>query len=160
MVIHVLLTWCNLPLDQEHQSRPGSASLSRHGFLSERDSTLFSQPPTRGMDVFAMAVAKYEFGGVWYAGCKMVPMHVVTFDPNVNLIQHTLGAPNLTLPLLDNSGRMPYSHGKCLERTLSPVVIIVSPEAIHMQRSSRCLGKALQAMRNHLAAQVTNLLSL
>lgn len=55
---------------------------------------------------------------------------------------------------------MPYRHRQRLKRTLRPMVVIVAPDAIHMQRRAARLRKALQAMRNHLTAQVTNLLSL
>lgn len=40
------------------------------------------------------------------------------------------------------------------------MVIIEPPQAVHMHRDSRRLRKALHAVRNHLAAQVSNPLAL
>ena len=40
------------------------------------------------------------------------------------------------------------------------MVIVVSSDAINMQRCPTGLGKALEAVRNHLCAQTTNLLPL
>jgi hypothetical protein len=39
-------------------------------------------------------------------------------------------------------------------------MIIIPSQAIHMNRKSGCLRKALQAMWNHLTAQISNLLPL
>lgn len=48
------------------------------------------------------------------------------------LVQHTLGTPNLALPLLDHRRRMPDSNSQRLERTLRPVVVVVSPNAVYV----------------------------
>jgi hypothetical protein len=75
-----------------------------------------------------------------------------------NSIQHPLGTPDLTLPLLHHRGSMPNRDSQRLKRTLRPMMIILSPQTIDMQRRPTRLRKALQTMRNHLAAQIANLL--
>ena len=87
-------------------------------------------------------------------------MYVVFLYPPKHLVKHTLRTPNLTLPLLYYCRRMPDSNRQRFERTLRPMVIVVSSDAINMQRCPTGLGKALEAVRNHLCAQITNLLPL
>jgi len=55
---------------------------------------------------------------------------------------------------------MPDSNCKCLESALGPVVVVVAAYAVDVEGSARCLREALQAMGNHLTAQITNLLPL
>lgn len=75
-------------------------------------------------------------------------------------IQHPLRTHNLTLTPPQRCTRLPNSNRQRLKRTFRPVMIIKSPQAIHMQRHARGLRKALQTMRYHLATQVADLLSL
>jgi len=54
---------------------------------------------------------------------------------------------------------MSDSNRKRLESRLCPVVIVVSSYAVYVKRGTRRLSKTLKTVRDHLAAQVTNLLS-
>jgi hypothetical protein len=88
---------------------------------------------------------------VWLLGYPWTAAH---------LVEHALGAPDLALPLLDDGGCVSDGDGKGLEGTLGPVVVVVAAYAVHVQCSAASLGKALQAVGNHLAAQVAQLLPL
>lgn len=55
---------------------------------------------------------------------------------------------------------MSDGDGKGLEGTLGPVVVVVAAYAVHVQCCAASLGKALQAVGDHLAAQVAQLLPL
>lgn len=74
--------------------------------------------------------------------------------------QSALGARNLSLSALNPSRSHADSHGQRLERTLSPVVVVVAAQAVDVQRDARGLGKALQAVGDHLAAEIAELLAL
>ena len=75
-------------------------------------------------------------------------------------IQHALCTPDLTLPLLHYGCRVPDSDRKRLKGTLCPVVIIITAYAVNVEGGARRLRKALEAVRDHLAAQIANLLPL
>ena len=76
-----------------------------------------------------------------------------------HLVEHALGTPDLALPLLDDGSCVPDGDGKGLEGTLGPVVVVVAAYAVNVQCCAAGLGKALQAVGNHLAAQVADLLA-
>ena len=73
--------------------------------------------------------------------------------------QRPLGRRNLPLLAGNPARRLPNRNRQRLERALRPVVIILPPETVNVQRDPRRLRKALQAVRQHLAAQVANLLA-
>ena len=74
--------------------------------------------------------------------------------------QSPLRTRHLPLPPRDPARRLPHRNSRRLERTLRPMVIILPPQAVHMQRDPRGLRKALQAVRDHLGAEVADLLAL
>lgn len=80
--------------------------------------------------------------------------------PVILSAQSALGARNLSLSALYPSRSHANSHRQRLERTLSPVVVVVAAQAVDVQRDARGLGKALQAVGDHLAAEITELLAL
>ena len=77
-------------------------------------------------------------------------------------LQHALRAHDISSSDLTGhppcAGR-PDRNRQCLERTLGAVVVVVAVRAANMQSHIRSLRKALQAVRNHLGAQVANLLT-
>lgn len=93
----------------------------------------------------------------------MVSLHFCSIFINPVRSLHTqspLSTGNLTLPTRNTTRSLPYRNRKRLKSTLSAVVIIVTPQAVHMERDSCRLGKTLQTMGDHLAAEVANLLAL
>lgn len=91
-------------------------------------------------------------------GCRVTLTN--SFIACLTSIQHALCTPNLTLPLLHHGCRMPDSDCKRLEGTLCPVVIVVTAYAVNVEGGARRLRKALEAVRDHLAAQIANLFPL
>lgn len=67
--------------------------------------------------------------------------------------------PRPNLPLPPSSTSNPNRNSQRLKRTLSPVVVIIAIRTPNMQRHARGLRKALQPMRDHLRAQVADLLA-
>lgn len=74
--------------------------------------------------------------------------------------QRALGARNLALLAGHLARRQPHSHGQRLERALCPVVVVEAAQTVDVQRDACALRKALQAVRDHLAAEVANLFAL
>lgn len=74
--------------------------------------------------------------------------------------QCTLGAGNLSLLTRNPSSSHANSHGQGLKGTLSPVVVVVTAQAVDMQGDASGLSKALQAMGDHLAAELAQHLAL
>src|SRR4051812_29876668 len=86
-----------------------------------------------------------------------------------NLSSHTTSGSNTQRPLRTRHlpltpgnprGSHPDRNGKRLERALGPVVVVVAAQAVDMQRDAGGLRKALQAMRQHLGAEVADALAL
>jgi hypothetical protein len=76
------------------------------------------------------------------------------------LIQHPLRAHNLALSTSHLRRSHPDSHSQSLKSTLSTMMIVVSSQAIDMQRHTCILRKTGHAMWNHFTTQITNLFSL
>jgi hypothetical protein len=77
-------------------------------------------------------------------------------------LQNTLSADNITsTDITRNPALTGIANGnsKRLKRTLRTVVVIVTISATNMQCNARRLRKALQAVSDHLSAQVTDLLA-
>lgn len=77
-------------------------------------------------------------------------------------LQHTLSTNHIPSPNLPNTPpytRSPNRNSQSLERTLSTVVVILAVRTANMQSDTRRLGETLQAMGNHLGAQVADLLT-
>lgn len=79
-----------------------------------------------------------------------------------NLPQNPLRAnhiprPNLSGPA-SSTGR-PNRNSKGLERTLCAMMVIIPISTAHMQRHAGRLRKAMQTMRDHLRAQIPDLLA-
>lgn len=74
--------------------------------------------------------------------------------------QSALSARNLSLSALNPSRSHANSHRQRLERTLGPVVVVVAAQAVDVQRDACGLGKALQAVGDHLAAELAEHLAL
>jgi hypothetical protein len=86
---------------------------------------------------------------------------------NQNLYSYILSGTQRSLrtrhlPFPPRNPRSSLSNRNCqsLKRTLRSVMIIITPQAIHMNSDSRRLRKTLQAMWNHLTAQVSDFLPL
>jgi hypothetical protein len=75
------------------------------------------------------------------------------------LEQHALGAGHLTLATNDRCARHPQCHRQSLEGALSPVVVVVAVQAVDVHGDAGALRKAVQAVGNHLAAKITDLLA-
>jgi len=74
-------------------------------------------------------------------------------------IQHPLRTHDLALAPAHPRSRHPHCQRKRLKRALRPMMIIVAAQAVHMQRQRRGARKAAQAVRQHLGAQVADLLA-
>lgn len=89
-------------------------------------------------------------------------IHLIHYTILISKLQNTLGTNNITRTNITRNptltGRA-NSNSKRLERTLRAVVVIITISATNMQRHARCLRKALQTMRDHLRAQVADLLA-
>lgn len=70
------------------------------------------------------------------------------------LEQNTLRTRHLPLLARHPRGSHPDSPGNSLERTLRLVVVILTPQHIHVHSHARTLGERLQDMRDHLGAEV------
>ena len=77
----------------------------------------------------------------------------------LNLKQHALGARHLALAPNDRRASHPQRHGQSLERALGPVVVVVAAQAVDVHGDAGALREAVQAVRDHLAAEVADLLA-
>lgn len=75
------------------------------------------------------------------------------------LEKHTFSARHLAFASNDRRARHPQRHGQGLERTLGAVVVVVAAEAVHVHRDAGALRETVQAVGDHLAAQVADLLA-
>lgn len=73
-----------------------------------------------------------------------------------NPSKHTLRTPHLPLPPVDPRTSHPTRPGQSLERTFRPMMVITSPNHIHMQRHPRRHRPAAQPMMYHLTIQLSN----
>lgn len=73
--------------------------------------------------------------------------------------QGALRARNLALPAGDLGSGLAHRNRQRLERALGPVVVVLAAQAVDVQGDSRTLREALQAVGDHLAAKVANLLA-
>lgn len=80
--------------------------------------------------------------------------------PSFLSAQSALGARNLALSALNPSSSHANSHSQRLERTLSPVVVVIAPQAVDVQGDAGGLGKALQTVGDHFAAELAEVLAL
>jgi hypothetical protein len=78
---------------------------------------------------------------------------------STSLKQHTLRARHLALAPNDRRASHAQRHGQRLERALGPVVVVVAVQAVHVHGDAGALREAVQAVRDHLAAQVAELLA-
>ena len=76
------------------------------------------------------------------------------------LEQHTLSARHFTLAPNNRCASHPQRHGQSLERALGPVVVVVAAQAVDVHGDAGALREAVQAVRDHLAAEVADLLAL
>lgn len=74
--------------------------------------------------------------------------------------QCTLGAGNLSLLARNPSSSHANRHSQRLKGTLSSVVVVVTAQAVDVQGDTSGLSKALQAMGDHLAAELAQHLAL
>jgi hypothetical protein len=74
--------------------------------------------------------------------------------------QGSLSTRHLSLPSSNAARGLSDSDSKSLERALGSVVIVEATETVDMHSDAGALCEALQAVRNHFAAKVTNLLAL
>lgn len=79
--------------------------------------------------------------------------------PSPPLIQHPFRTRHLSLPPHHPRSSLPQRNRQRLKRALRPMMIILAPHAIHMHRNRGALRKALQTMRQHLCAEISNLLT-
>lgn len=68
--------------------------------------------------------------------------------------QCTLGAGNLTLLASNPGSSHANSHSQSLKGALSPVVVVITAQAVDVQGDASGLSKALQAMGDHLGAEL------
>jgi hypothetical protein len=84
-------------------------------------------------------------------------------NPPHSQLQNTLSTNNITrtnLTLNPPGRRSPNRNSQRLERTLRPVVVIITISAANMQCHIGSLRKALQTVGDHLRAKITDLLAL
>ncbi|KAH6611547.1 hypothetical protein Trco_001567 [Trichoderma cornu-damae] len=72
----------------------------------------------------------------------------------MTIAHRALGAGDLSLLSLDPGGRHADRHGQRLEGALGPVVVVVAPQAVDVQGDAGGLGEALQAVGDHLCAEL------
>jgi len=77
----------------------------------------------------------------------------------IHLEQHTLSARHLSLPPNDRRARHPQRNSQRLERALRAVVVVVAVQAVHVHGDTCSLREAVQAVWDHLAAEVADLLA-
>lgn len=74
--------------------------------------------------------------------------------------QRALCAGNLALLAANNRSRLLRGYRQRLESALGSVVVVVAAQAVDVQSDARTLRKALQAVGDHLAAQLSEKLAL
>ena len=85
---------------------------------------------------------------------------VITKDPDSSYLeQHTLCTGHLSLTSNNRRARHPQRNSQRLERALRAVVVVVAVQAVHVHGDAGALREAVQAVRNHLAGQVADLLA-
>ena len=104
----------------------------------------------------------YGYWGVLSSICSYGNLGVtlISFHRDNLSTQRPLRTRHLPLATLNPRRSSPQRHCQCLKRALGPVVVIEPPQAVHVNRDPRRLRKTLHAMRDHLAAQVSDLLAL
>ena len=75
------------------------------------------------------------------------------------LKQHALRTRHLALAPHDRRARHAQRDRQRLEGALGAVVVVVAADAVDVHRDARALREAVQAVRDHLAAQVADLLA-
>ena len=75
------------------------------------------------------------------------------------LEQHTLGTRHLSLAPNHRGARHPQRNRQRFERALRAVVVVVAVQAVHVHGDTRALREAVQAVRDHLAGKVADLLA-
>jgi len=75
------------------------------------------------------------------------------------LEQHALGAGHLALATNYRCASHPQCHRQSLEGALGPVVVVVAAQTVNVHGDAGALCEAVQAVGNHLTAEVANLLA-
>lgn len=91
-----------------------------------------------------------------FASYLIITQHCSKF---LDLEQHTLSTRHLSLPSNNRRARHPQRNSQRLERTLRAVVVVVAVQTVDVHRHARSLREAVQAVRDHLAGEVTDLLA-
>lgn len=81
----------------------------------------------------------------------------------MNPLQNTLGADDVTSTHITGNATLASianRHGESLERALRAVVVVIAVCAADVQGDTGSLCEALQAVRDHLGAQIADLLAL
>ena len=76
-----------------------------------------------------------------------------------SLEQHTLSARHLSLAPHNRRARHPQRNSQRFERALRAVVVVIAVQAVHVHGDASALREAVQAVRDHLARKVTDLLA-
>lgn len=85
---------------------------------------------------------------------------VITKDPDSSYLeQHTLCTGHLSLTSNNRRARHPQRNSQRLERALRAVVVVVAVQAVDVHCDAGSLRKAVQAVRDHLAGKVADLLA-
>lgn len=87
----------------------------------------------------------------------------IIYNTPLKSLQHTLGANDITRANLTSnpSGTSnPHCDSQSLEGSLSSMVVIISVSAANVKSHISSLSETLQAVCDHLSAQVANLLAL
>jgi hypothetical protein len=74
--------------------------------------------------------------------------------------QSPLCTRHLALLASDTTGSRPHGNGESLEGALGAVVVVLTADAVNVDGDASCLGERLQAVGDHLARQVAELLAL
>ncbi len=92
---------------------------------------------------------------------KLISLHSHMSYPGPDLYtQRPLCARHLALSARDPARRLPYRNCKRLKRALSAVVVVVTSQAVDVEGDAGRPREALQAVRDHLGAEVPDLLAL
>lgn len=81
----------------------------------------------------------------------------------MNPLQNTLGANDVTSTHITGNATLASianRHGESLERALCAVVVVITVCAADVEGDTGSLCEALQAVRDHLGAQIADLLAL
>lgn len=86
---------------------------------------------------------------------------ISNFFPHLSLYtERSLGARNLALTTRHPASSHPRSNSKRLECALGSVVVVVAAEAVNVHSDAGSAGEALDAVGDHLGAEIANLLAL